>query len=95
MQNGIHLAVGAIETPLDYERALRFDVCRRRRRFDGTRYVENVRGFDDLDHAIAAIGNTEQYAGDSLWVDEIALTSGNEVCVFAAEWDEGLGRYLN
>jgi hypothetical protein len=77
------------------DRILRFDVYRRRESFCGKRFGECIISFDEIEQAIAFVGNTETHYGRDLWVQEVDVRTDDEVCVFAAEWDEDHSRYLN
>jgi hypothetical protein len=77
------------------DRILRFDVYRRRHGFDGKRFEECIISFDEVENAIAFVGNTETHFGRDLWVQQVDLRTDDEVCVLAAEWDEDHSRYMN
>jgi hypothetical protein len=79
------------------DRILRFDVYRKRRRMDGTRYDECIISFDEIENALAFVGNTDIWYGQDLCVREVDVLSDDAVCVLAAEWHEEVlgGRYLN
>jgi len=79
-------------TPVDNETNHTFTVTRRDR---GITYLARacpltITSFDDLEEAVAFVGNLEDFRGD-----ELSIRDENDECHFAAEWDEDLGRYLN
>lgn len=79
------------------DRILRFDLYRKRIGFSGKRFDELITSFDEIEDAIAFVGNTEKYYGRDLWIQEVDVRTDDEVCVFAAEHHEDVlgGRYLN
>lgn len=87
-----------IWTPLDIaDRNVRYDVTRSAPacKFLARAIPTNLSSFDDEEEAIAAVGNLETYYGPELSVREENLDNGDSICVFWAEWDETLGRYVN
>lgn len=96
--NQISLSTRGVWSPMDIaDRNVRYDIIRIAPKSDflARALPTNLSSFDDVEEAIAVIGNCENYHGIELSICEEDLDSGNSACVFSAEWDEELGRYLN